>query len=186
MTPLRAPTQSRGPLAGVQRGIVLLLVLIILVVLSGAAIWAAKASISGEQVANNIRISATVTELAELALRYCEDGVIQNNTSLVRLPFPVGATSGELPSAWQTLGNWTVTPTQINIVPNAQLQDALGRSPAKAPICMIEEMRLAPIDMQRLQGFLITARGFSQDYVEAANGAITSGTDAWVQTMIRF
>ena len=159
--------------------------LIILVVLSGAAIWAAKASISGEQLANNIRISATVTELAELALRYCEDGVIQNNSNLVRLPFPEGAASGELPSAWQTLSNWTVT-SNINVMPNAQLQDALGRSPAKAPICMIEEMRLAPIDMQRLQGFLITARGFSQDYVEAANGAITSGTDAWVQTMIRF
>ena len=186
MTALRSPKNALQAAAGPERGIVLLLVLIILVVLSGAAIWAAKASISGEQVANNIRISATVTELAELALRYCEDGVIQNNNTLVRLPFPMGTTSGELPSAWQTLSNWTVTPSNINVMPNAQLQDALGRSPAKAPICMIEEMRLAPIDMQRLQGFLITARGFSQDYVEAANGAITSGTDAWVQTMIRF
>ena len=186
MTPLHPTRRAQASLIGAQRGIVLLLVLIILVVLSGAAIWAAKASISGEQVANNIRISATVTELAELALRYCEDGVIQNNTTLARLPYPVGAASGELPSAWQTLSNWTVTPTKINVVPNAQLRDALGTSPAKAPVCMIEEMRLAPIDMQRLQGFLITARGFSQDYVESANGAITSGTDAWVQTMIRF
>jgi hypothetical protein len=186
MTPFASFAHRRKQAAAPQRGIVLLLVLIILVVLSGAAIWAAKASISGEQIANNIRISATVNELAELALRYCEDGVIKNNNNLVRLPFPVSAPSGALPSAWQTLGNWSVTPSQINVVPNAQLQDALGRSPAKAPVCMIEEMRLAPIDMQRLQGYLITARGFSQDYVEAANGAITSGTDAWVQSMIRF
>lgn len=185
MTALRASNPRPGHLAVGQRGIVLLLVLIILVVLSGAAIWAAKASISGEQVANNIRISATVTELAELALRYCEDGVVQNKAGLNKLDFPVNATSGELPSAWQTLSNWTVA-VNINQVPQAQLQDALGRSPAIAPICMIEEMRLAPIDMQRLQGFLITARGFSQDYQEAANGAITSGTDAWVQSMIRF
>lgn len=186
MTPLHATTHAQAPLAGGQRGIVLLLVLIILVVLSGAAIWAAKASISGEQIGNNIRVSAIVTELAELALRYCEDGVIQNRNNLVRLPFPTSARSGELPSAWQTLRNWTITPTQINVVPAAQLQDALGTSPARAPVCMIEEMRLAPMDMQRIQGFLITARGFSQDYQEAANGAITSGTDAWVQSMIRF
>jgi hypothetical protein len=51
---------------------------------------------------------------------------------------------------------------------------------------MIEEMRLVPTDTQNLQGFLITARGFSQDYQEASDGTITSGTDAWVQSMIRF
>jgi type IV pilus assembly protein PilX len=185
MTPFASLAHRRKHAAAPQRGIVLLLVLIVLVVLSGAAIWAAKASISGEQIANNIRISATVNELAELALRYCEDGVIKNNNAIVRLAFPTSTPSGELPSAWQTLGNWT-TPGNINTVPAAQLQDALGRSPANAPVCMVEEMRLAPIDMQRLQGYLITARGFSQDYVEAANGTITSGTDAWVQSMIRF
>jgi type IV pilus assembly protein PilX len=186
MTPFASFAHRRKHAAATQRGIVLLLVLIILVVLSGAAIWAAKASISGEQIANNIRISATVNELAELALRYCEDGVIKNNNAIVRLAFPTNTASGQMPSAWQTLSNWTATPSQINTVPAAQLQDALGRSPAKAPVCMVEEMRLAPIDMQRLQGYLITARGFSQDYVEAANGTITSGTDAWVQSMIRF
>ena len=186
MTALPAPMQRREPRAQGERGIVLLLVLIILVVLSGAAIWAAKASISGEQVANNIRTSANVTELAELALRYCEYAVIQNKAAVIRLPIPVDAPSDALPNAWQTLTNWPTSAGKTNQVPEAQLQDALGYSPAQAPVCMIEVLRLAPIDMQRMQGFLITARGFSQDYVEAANGAITSGTDAWVQSMIRF
>ena len=186
MTALRSPKNVLQAAAGPERGIVLLLVLIILVVLSGAAIWAAKASISSDQVANNIRINATVNELAELALRYCEDSVIQNNATIKILPFPLASASGELPTAWQSLGNWRATPSQINVVPAGNLQDALNRRPARAPECRIEEMRLAPTDMQRIQGFLITARGFSQDYQEASNGAITRGTDAWVQSMIRF
>jgi Tfp pilus assembly protein PilX len=189
MTQLQVHTSYQPAVAAKQRGIVLLLVLIILVVLSGAAIWAAKASISSEQVGNNFRISASATELAELALRYCENGVLSNDAVLIRLPFPATAnpaTSGTLPSAWNTLSNWNATPSQVNVVPAGLSQDALGRNPFRAPECMIEEMRLAPGDMQGLQAFLITARGFSQDYVEANNGSITSGSDAWVQTMIRF
>jgi hypothetical protein len=91
-----------------------------------------------------------------------------------------------MPQAWSNLTNWITSPSQVNTVPAAQLQDALGASPATAPVCMIEEMRLVPIDMQNTQGFLITARGFSQDYEEASDGTIASGTDAWVQSMIRF
>jgi hypothetical protein len=169
-----------------EDGIVLLLVLIILVVLSGVAIWAAKATLSTEQVATNFRMNMVAHELAELALRYCEDGVMKNDAILIILPLPLDAASGAMPQAWSNLSNWTASPRQVNTLPAPQLQDALGASPAIAPICMIEEMRLVPIDMQRNQGFLITARGFSQDYQEASDGSITSGTDAWVQSMIRF
>lgn len=182
---LRQTTRTRAARQR-QSGIVLLLVLIIMVVLSGAAIWAAKASISGEQVANNIRLSSTVGELAELALRYCEDGVIKGNTTLIRLPFPLSSPSGSLPTAWQDLGNWASNNGKVNTVPATQLADAMGHAPTLAPVCMIEEMRLAPVDMQRMQGYVITARAFSEDYRESNSGAVTSGTDAWVQSMIRY
>jgi len=91
-----------------------------------------------------------------------------------------------MPKAWANLANWPAIPSPVNALPAARSQDALGASPATAPVCMIEEMRLVPIDTQRVQGFLITARGFSQDYKEASDGTVTSGTDAWVQSMIRF
>jgi type IV pilus assembly protein PilX len=186
MSTLQSLVHGRRFAVGRERGIVLLLVLILLVALSGAAIWAAKASISGEQVGNNLRSSASAQELAELALRYCEDGVIKADASFTIVPFPTTAASSPLPVAWQTLSNWKSPSTTFMVVPNAQLQDALGRTPTPAPLCMIEKMRLAPADMQPMQGFLITARGFSPDYGEASTGAITSGTDAWVQSMIRF
>ncbi len=167
-------------------GIVLLLVLIILVVLSSAAIWAAKAALSGEKVSNNLRSSASAQELAELALRYCEDGAIKDPSAMVVLEPPTNGASSALPDAWSQLANWQAGAGKTNTVPPSQLKDALGNSPAKAPVCMIESMRLAPVDMQRLQGYLITGRGFTPDYVEASNGAIESGADAWVQSLIRF
>ena len=69
-------------------------VLIILVVLSGVAIWAAKATLSTEQVATNFRMNVVAHELAELALRYCEDGVMKNDAILIILPLPLDAASG--------------------------------------------------------------------------------------------
>lgn len=183
-SPRQLPRQASA--AGQEWGIVLLLVLMILVLISGTALWAAKSSISGEQLATNLRIRANVDALAELALRYCEDGLLKNNTALIRLPSPPSAVVGELPNAWQTLSNWKGAANQINTVSFALLQDAQGRVPTLSPVCMIEEIRLAPIDTQRLQAFLVTARGFSPDYTEAGNGAITRGTDAWVQSVIRY
>jgi len=186
MTALQSIVHRHQLPVGRERGIVLLLVLILLVVLSGAAIWAAKASISGEQVGSNLASNSTANELAEIALRYCEDGVIRADNKFTTIPFPATAASSPLPVAWQTLSNWKSPAANFIVVPDAQLKDALGRTPSPAPVCMIEEMRLAPVDMLPMQGFLITARGFSPDYTEASNGAITSGTDAWVQSMIRF
>jgi len=186
MTRYRLQVHRRTSAVGQGGGIVLLMVLMILVLISGIALWAAKSSISGEQLATNLRVRANVDALAELALRYCEDGLLKNSTALIRLPSPLNGIAGELPSAWQILSNWKPASNQINVVPFARLQDALGRVPVASPVCMIEEIRLAPLDTQRLQAFLITARGFSPDYAEAGNGSITRGTDAWVQSMLRF
>ena len=77
-----------------EDGFVLLLVLTILVVLSGAAIWAAKAALSTEQVATHFRMNVVAHELAELALRYCEDGVMKNVKWVVYLRPRSGAGNG--------------------------------------------------------------------------------------------
>ena len=173
--------------AAQQTGVVLLMVLILLVVLSLATAWAVKASISSEQIGNNLRISNRVNELAETALRYCENAVCSSSPGLVVLVAPVGASAGSLPTAWATNTNWLATSLKINTVPSNQWPDAMGRAPAIAPVCMIEELRLPPADTQRLQGFLITARGFSEDFkADSSTGAVQAGSDAWVQSTIRF
>ena len=147
-----------------EQGIVLLLVLVMLLVLSGAAGWAAKAAISAEQVTNNLRINATVQEWAELALRYCEDGVIDKDIRLIILPLPLGASSGTLPQACPTLVNCTATPRLSNTVPPSLWHDSSVVIPAIAPVSLLEEIRLAPRDMLGEKGFLISARGFSHNY----------------------
>jgi type IV pilus assembly protein PilX len=170
-----------------QAGVVLLMVLVVLVVLSLATVWAVKASISSEQLGNNIRISNSVNELAETALRYCENAVLSNTAALVVIAAPVSTAAGTLPTAWATTSNWIATPSKINTVPSAQLQDAMGRSPTIAPACMVEEVRMPPSDAQRQQAFLITARAFSEDFrANSLTGAVQAGSDVWLQSTIRF
>jgi len=180
-----SPAYSRA--ASKQAGVVLLMVLVILVVLSLATVWAVKASISSEQLGNNIRISNSVNELAEAALRYCENAVLSDSASLVVIAAPLGAALGTPPSAWAAPSNWIATPSKINTVPSAQLPDAMGRAPTLAPVCMIEEVRIPPSDAQRQQAFLITARAFSEDFrANSSTGAVQAGSDVWLQSTIRF
>ena len=187
MNPDFPTSRNHRQTVGQQTGVVLLMVLILLVVLSLATAWAVKASISSEQIGNNLRISSSVNELAETALRYCENAVFSNASGLVVLAATAGASTGSLPTAWATNTNWLASNGQINTVPSTQLQDAMGRTPAIAPVCMIEALRLPPADTQRLQGFLITARGFSEDFkADSSTGAVQAGSDAWVQSTIRF
>jgi type IV pilus assembly protein PilX len=173
--------------ASKQAGVVLLVVLVVLVVLSLATMWAVKASISSEQLGNNIRISNSVNELAEAALRYCDKAVISDSASLVVIAAPLGAAVGTLPTAWAATSNWIATPSKINTVPSAQLPDAMGRSPTIAPVCMIEEVRMPPSDAQRQQAYLITVRAFSEDFrANSLTGTVQAGSDVWLQSMIRF
>jgi len=170
-----------------QDGVVLLVVLIVLVVLTLSTLWAVKGSISTEQVGNNLRISTNVNELAEKALRYCENTIFRGTPALIVIPAPVGVAGGNVPTAWKSLANWIATPSQINTVPRDQVTDALNRSPAVLPICMVEETRLPQTDMQRQLAYLITARAFSEDIqFNATTGQVIAGSEAWVQSNLRF
>jgi len=178
------PFPHRAP----QQGFVLILALIMLVVLSGAAAWAAKAAISGEQVANNLRTVLTAQQSAEMALRYCENQMLAGNA----VGLVVNMDGATAPSRWQTRSNWgTLTdPPLANTLPASVTNSSDGAGIAIAialrPQCMVEELRLAQSDMQKAQAYLITARGYSPDYSADANGKTKTGTEIWVQSTVRF
>ena len=176
------PFPHRAP----QQGFVLILALIMLVVLSGAAAWAAKAAISGEQVANNLRTVLTAQQSAEMALRYCENQMLAGNA----VGLVVNMDGAPAPSKWQTRSNWgTLTnPPLANTLPTSvtNSSNSAGISMGLRPQCMVEELRLAQSDMQKAQAYLITARGYSPDYSADANGKTKTGTEIWVQSSLRF
>lgn len=170
-----------SPPKAAQQGFVLILALIMLVVLSAAAAWSAKAAISGEQIANNLRIVTTAQQSAEMALRYCENQMMAGNPAGLK----VNMDGAPNPVKWQTRSNWD---TLANTLPNSVTDstDSAGIAMSLRPKCMVEELRLAQSDMQNAQAYLITARGFSPDYTADANGKTSTGTEVWVQSSLRF
>ena len=164
-----------------QQGFVLVLALIMLVVLSAAAAWSAKAAIAGEQIANNLRTVTSAQQSADMALRYCENQMIAGNPA----GLTVNMDGAPNPVKWQTRSNWN---TLANTLPTSVTNstDIAGIGMALPPQCMVEELRLAQSDMQNAQAYLITARGYSPDYTADTNGKTKTGTEVWVQSSLRF
>jgi len=164
-----------------QQGFVLVLALIMLVVLSAAAAWSAKAAISGEQIANNLRTVTSAQQSADMALRYCENQMLAGNPA----GLVVNMDGSAEPDKWKTRSNWN---TLANALPASVTNstDSAGISMTLPPKCMVEELRLAQSDMQSAQAYLITARGYSPDYTADTSGKTKTGTEVWVQSSLRF
>lgn len=172
-----------------QKGVVLVVSLIFLIVLSLAGLYVTRSAIIGEQVSKNIRSNATATQAAETALRYCEDRV-RTAQSLNILEASVDLAPGALPSQWQTRVNWMDSSTVSNQVPADQVTAQDMRPLPRQPRCMVERFSLPPApgeDPQSasiLQPYLITAVGFTRDYVVDVNNRPTSGGEVWLQSIL--
>ena len=176
-----------------QKGVVLVLALILLTVISLVAMYTMRGSITGEQVSKNLRAQAVAMQAAETALRLCEDAVRTGQTPLgtvafVKNPTPEALAGGAMPAQWKTRSNWiltgpTATATQI---PTAFITDANMR-PLPLPRCMVEQYEL-PImgeDKTLTQPNLITVVGYSPDYLADANGNGIAGSEVWLQSVLR-
>lgn len=176
---------------GRQRGTVLTLTLILLVVISMVAITTLKSSISGEQVSKNMRTNAVALQAAETALRLCEDAVRKGSTKIgtanfIKLDVPETLTSGDSPTQWKTRGNWGSSSTVVNLIPNAQAV-VNGMRPVPQPRCMVEQYRLPRLDpdLTLSDPYLVTAVGYSSDYLVDASGNAIAGAEVWVQSVLR-
>jgi type IV pilus assembly protein PilX len=177
-----------------QCGAVLAMSLILLVLISLVAITALKGSISGEQVSKNMRTSSVVLQSAETALRLCEDavrsGVLLVGLAKVKVQDSMDLAPGDMPTQWQTRANWVPDPDpdlgMITSVPAAQGVDA-GMRPLPAPRCMVEHYRLPRLDPDSTLSdpFLVTAVGYSPDYTQNAAGESMTGSEMWVQSVLR-
>lgn len=172
------------PGAGRQGGIVLIMALILLVVISTVAVLAVKNAMSGEQVSNNLRINAVATQAAETGLRYCENLVLAGGAPVILFPISGGTAP---PTFWATRTNWTAANTTTATVAVADSTDTAGRTSAVRPMCMVEEMRLATTELNPAgAAYLVTARGFSQDYQTNADGLVIAGSEVWMQSILRY
>lgn len=176
-----------------QRGVVLFMSLVFLVILSFVGIYAMRGTILGEQVSRNIRASEIANQAAETALRHCEDLVVAHDSSIKGKIQPIDHSipEGELPRMWQTRANWW-NATLVHDIPYDQLTASGARlfraaDEAMRPLCMVERFEVIPenprVPDPRI-GFLITAVGFSPDYAQNAAHNATAGSEAWLQSAL--
>lgn len=167
-----------------QRGVVLLMALIMMVVISILAVTAVRNAGSAETISGNVRTTELGNQAAEIALRYCEQAVIQSFTgtgSLASLP-TIHAYSAA--PRWQVIGNWDSpgSPALNFIIPTTSINvNPTAASYQRAPECMVERMPArSGASLSTTSTFVITARGFGPEV--AAGSGRPQGSEVWLQS----
>ena len=210
MTCRTEKTLRLNTLAQSQRGVVLIIVLILLAVTSLLVATSLRNASSTESIAGNIRSTELATQAADIALRHCELSVLKrmaiasgDTTSAAALYASTFADSNIYKTNiasndWKDAkNNWDATGKNLFILPLSLVGGTtLYKRP---PECMVEKIRIyAPVmgaDGITVVGFepaftdtspyVITARGFGPEVIAAdAKRSRPVGTEVWLQSHI--
>lgn len=193
---MNKPTNRTGRSSPVpstsQRGVVLIISLIMLVVLSMLATLSIRNAASSESVSGNVRTTLLASQAAEIALQRCEmwaaqlAGVAAHGlTDPGAEPTVIGTATTP---AWQNLATWDGGSPNVHVIPLALVNhDATAPTYARAPECMIEKVNVVNSmgDASDTSTRVITARGFGPDEAGAPRTRPT-GSEVWLQSTIEF
>lgn len=182
-----------------ERGVSLIIVLIMMVIIGLTAASAMRNATSNERATNNQRLDNVAQQYAEVALRYCEGQLqlptAQRVATLQTAVIPTVPTGVTATAAWEMPTTWTGVPganagdasaTRTSVPANYLSAGnasyvPLAGSP-QVPECVVEiQSQPAP---STLTYTLVTARGFSPDYARDGNGQTTSGAVVWLQSIL--
>lgn len=176
------------PFRSTERGVVLPIALIMLVIISFAGLLAARNSATFEQFSNNMRTNQVARVSAEDALRYCErvarasvegSAAFGSNVSRVATSEIPDDTEASISAAlWNTRASWAAGGANlITVTPSYAGSDARSNAQIRnAPTCIVQAMVN--------DRFLITSRGLSNDASVDANGVLTGGSEVWLQSIL--
>jgi Tfp pilus assembly protein PilX len=183
-----------------QKGISLIIVLLLLVVIGLTAASAMRGATSSQRVTNNVRMDIVAQQYAEAALRYCEAQLQIPDGNVAPLPTRVNSlraavipavdmTIAGATGAWENPLSWTGS---VNAGGAAATRTALDASqyssasssylPAKAPECVAEIQTLGSPTTFTMT--VVTARGFSPDYRADNAGNTINGAVVWLQSIL--
>ncbi|MBF1236512.1 MAG: hypothetical protein HXM43_12000 [Lautropia mirabilis] len=185
-----------------QQGIVMLMTLILLTVMAVSTAVAVRLSLTTDMVGANLRARTLAFQAAEAALRYCEEKVINEFSTLPMLVNYQKDEEWADDSAWAGPAKLEVPREQLglpdNIKKNPQCLfrfltiDEWRKSAPPEPGTVTAESR--GFDADRFLFFRITVRGFSPGYQEYAarkgNQSLTDyqsakGAEVRLQSMVR-
>lgn len=179
-----------------QRGVTLIVALVMLVIIGFMSAAMMRGALTGDTIANNLRVQNYAMQQAQLGLRYCEHVVEKNRLepqsarSAAGIPPPASAPPPPPPEPpasypWQAFKSWH---DGLPIDDGQGAQDVprewyVGSAvnelqPPKAPQCLIALHKTLD------NTYVITARGFSPDWSEDGDGRTKSGSVVWLQSIV--
>jgi Tfp pilus assembly protein PilX len=182
---MRHPLSPPRSLPRQQRGVTLIIALIVLLIIGLTSASVMRGALVSDQIANNTRTQVTAAQAADLALRYCESQLSAAGASanVTLVPAPAAGAS----AAWESAANWFTGSTlgaSVKEVPASVMGS--GNSTVTYPTlpqCIIEQ---APAALGA-NVYVVTARGFSPDYhANASTGRTDAGSAVWVQSTVKF
>lgn len=196
----KAPGRTRRLPSG-QRGVVLVISLILIVILSLLGTLAIRNATQSERSINGVRTTQVSREAAETALRFCEQIAIFDSdnkdysewgtTGLrAKIVTTTIASEQDTAAAWRSANNWKTGSTSLIEVPATYFKKYVSGSPATdaaqlllPPRCIIQ--RIETTSTPVLRGYLITARGFANTAkFDGSTGKATQGAETWLQSIL--
>lgn len=183
-----APSAVKMPRA--QRGTVLAITLILLVILSLLGTFAIRNANQSERIMNGVRTSNVAQQAAETGLRFCEQlatappagsGTFQSVDAATYINATAVSNANE--GDWTNKNNWKSSNANLLSVPSSYYNS--GSTGATellhAPQCLIQALETPG----GLKGYVITARGYANDAViDASTGRVISGAEVWLQSTL--
>lgn len=199
MSPV-TPTARRADLPrlschgrGRQSGVVLIISLIMLVVISILATLSIRNATSSEKVSANVRTTELASQAAEIALRYCEEAVLQIDSgvgSLTSLPTVLAYVAPVAPAKpfWLDTASWDGSTSTPFVIPDTSVNQVDADATFKRmPECMVVNTPVVDAAgvVSTTSTYTITARGFGPEVpaVTAARDRPT-GSEVWMQSTI--
>ena len=162
-----------------QRGVTLIIALIMLVVIGLASAAVMRGSLTSDTMANNARVQMLASQAAQLALRFCETQVERKPADWVSGFSIQAATAVGAAHNWESYTNWE-SGGKAMTVPSSVMASAKSTfTPSTLPQCLAEYSN----DVTGAKAVIVTARGFSPDYAETS-GRQTAGSVVWLQSTL--
>ena len=162
-----------------QRGAAMMVALVLLTVMGLTSAAMMRSALNSDQVANNTRSQVLAGQYAELALRYCEKQLLTKSGAITLYD---AVTSGST-ERWQSFSYWYGGSRIALSVPLGTLVSTTSSYTLFTPPECIAEKRLLVNDGTVV--VVVTARGFSPDYVADSNGRTVNGSVVWLQSILR-
>lgn len=161
---------------------VLIVALVMLVVIGLASVAIMRNALSTDLIGDNNRLQTQALQAAQAGLKYCESR-IRNSVANSAL---TAATTPDA-EAWHSFSNWhtsgqttsaTDVPIDYLVTVNVSRNHPSGWV---RPQCLAQKRTLA----SNVETYVITARGFSDNYVADTQGHTKAGAEVWLQSVIQ-